>query len=137
MIDACGHLDTAVWGGIMTRAAIKRNLGGVVIDGGVMDVAEIRELNFPTFVAGVVPRGPSKGFGGVIDSSISCGGCSVSPGDLIIGDDDGVVVIPLRRHDEVLKESIIRIRNEEKVNSETESGRFPYETFDFEIDTIT
>jgi regulator of RNase E activity RraA len=79
----------------MTHAALKQGIAGIVLDGAMRDVAEIRELGFAVFCRAIVPRGPHKGFGGTIDGTISCGGVAVSPGDLVIGDDDGVAVIPL------------------------------------------
>ena len=95
VIDAGGHEDVAVWGGVATRAAMARGIAGVVIDGAVRDVAEIRELGFPCFARAVVPGGPHKGFGGTIDGAIACAGCPVSPGDIVLGDDDGIAVVPL------------------------------------------
>ncbi|MBY8977294.1 RraA family protein [Rhodobacteraceae bacterium NNCM2] len=92
--DAQGFEDAAIWGGLMTLSAIDRKLAGLVIDGAVRDSAEIVEARFPTFARAVVPRGPHKGFGGVIDGIITCGGRVVAPGDLIIGDADGVTVVP-------------------------------------------
>ena len=97
VVDAAGHEDTAVWGDILTSAAIARGLAGVVIDGATRDVARIRELGFPAFCRAVVPRGPHKGFGGVIDGPVAVGGVPVGPGDLVLGDDDGVTVVPLSR----------------------------------------
>ncbi|MCK5622420.1 MAG: RraA family protein, partial [Alphaproteobacteria bacterium] len=72
-----------------------QGIAGIVLDGAVRDVAEMREMGFPVFCRAVVPRGPHKGFGGTIDGAISCAGVAVSPGDLVIGDDDGVAVVPL------------------------------------------
>jgi regulator of RNase E activity RraA len=95
VIDAGGYDDVAVWGGVATRAAMARGAAGVVIDGAVRDVAEIRELGFPCYARAVVPGGPHKGFGGTIDGAIACAGCPVSPGDIVLGDDDGVAVVPL------------------------------------------
>lgn len=104
VIDGCGHVDTALWGGIMTAAAVERGLGGVVIDGAIRDVAELRRTNLPMFARGAVPRGPHKGFGGAIDGPVSVGGVAIHPGDLILGDDDGVTVVPLAEVDSVLLE---------------------------------
>ena len=123
--DAGGFEDTAVWGGIMTRVALKQGIGGLVVDGAVRDVAEIREFNFATFARAIVPAGPHKGFGGIIDGPISCAGCPVSPGDIVIGDDDGVCVVPLARADEILKASLEKIAAEEATNAETEAGALP------------
>jgi regulator of RNase E activity RraA len=96
-IDAGGHEDTAVWVDILTTAAIGRGIAGIVLDGATRDVARIRDLGFPVFCRAVVPRGPHKGFGGVIDGPVAVGGVPVNPGDLVLGDDDGVTVVPLAR----------------------------------------
>nr|WP_300499353.1 pseudouridine synthase [uncultured Rhodococcus sp.] len=93
VIDAGGYEDVAVWGAIMTHAAIARDIAGVVIDGAVRDAAEIRELGFSCYARANVPSGPHKGFGGIIDGPISCAGCPVKPGDIVIGDDDGIAVV--------------------------------------------
>lgn len=95
VIDGGGLEDVAVWGEVMTRAAMMRGIAGVVLDGATRDAAAIRELGFPMFCRAVVPRGPHKGFGGTLDGTISAGGVAITPGDLVIGDDDGVAVVPL------------------------------------------
>ncbi|MEM8949451.1 MAG: RraA family protein [Pseudomonadota bacterium] len=102
VVDAGGFLGTAVWGGLMTEAAKRKNIAGIVVDGAVRDSAEIIELAFPCFARGTVPAGPHKGFGGAIDVPISCGGIAVHPGDLIIADADGVTVVPLARVEDTL-----------------------------------
>ncbi len=123
--DAGGYEDTALWGGIMTRAALQRDIGGLVIDGAVRDAAEIRELGFPCFSRAVVPAGPHKGFGGVIDGVIACAGCPVRPGDLVIGDDDGVAVVPLERTEVLLAASLDKIAQEGATNAATAKGVLP------------
>ena len=125
VIDAGGFEDTAVWGGIMTRAAMKMGVGGLVIDGAVRDVAEIRELGFACFARATVPAGPHKGFGGTIDGPIACAGCPVKSGDLIIGDDDGVCVVPLERATTILKAAQEKIAQEAATNAATERGEMP------------
>jgi len=94
VFDARGHVDTSVWGYLQTRACQIRQLAGVVIDGSVRDSAEIRKSGFPVFCAGVSSLGPHKGWADRINVPIQCGGAPVVPGDIIIGDDDGVVVVP-------------------------------------------
>ena len=136
VIDARGHIETAVWGGIMTRAAMQRDIGGAVIDGAVRDAAEIRELSFPTFSAGICPAGPSKGFGGIIDGVIACAGAPVKPGDIILGDDDGVCVVPLERQAEILTASLEKIDQEAETNAATEAGSLPVERFGLTIEEI-
>ena len=122
VVDAGGYLDRAVWGGLMTRAAIKKKIGGLVIDGAVRDSAEICALGFPCFARACVPCGPHKNFGGEIDADIACGGVSVSPGDLIIGDGDGVTVVPLERIDETLEAFKALKAKEAKALSALEAG---------------
>jgi regulator of RNase E activity RraA len=102
VIAAGGYADTALWGGLLTQAALSRGAAGVVIDGAVRDIAEVRETGFPCFAAAAVPAGPHKGFGGTIDGVIACAGCAVAPGDIILGDDDGIAVVSLARAEAVL-----------------------------------
>jgi len=136
VIDGRGHTETAVWGGIMTRAAMQRGIGGLVVDGAVRDASEIREFGFATFAAGICPAGPSKGFGGIIDGPISCGGCPVRPGDLVLGDDDGVAVVPLERQAEILAASLEKIEQENATNADTKAGILPVVGFNLEIEEI-
>ncbi len=125
VVDAHAHVDTAIWGGIMTRAAVARGLGGLVIDGAVRDSAEIRELGFPCFASAVVPAGPHKGFGGVLDAPLSCGGCAVQPGDIIVGDDDGVAVVPLAGSAPLLKAARAKMAQEREILAAIERGELP------------
>jgi RraA family protein len=97
MVDGGGHTDRALWGDILSSVAKRKNLAGIVLDGAVRDVAELRAGDMPVYASGVSPAGPTKGWGGTIDTAISCGGVAVKPGDVILGDDDGVAVIPLER----------------------------------------
>ena len=125
VVNAGGFLGTAVWGGIMTRAAIKCKIGGLVVDGAVRDVAEIRDMKFATFAAGAVPAGPHKGHGGVLDGVISCAGCPVKSGDIVIGDDDGVAIVPIERHEELLLRSQEKMTQEKQTNDNTAKGNLP------------
>ncbi len=136
VIDARGHTETAVWGGIMTRAAMQRGIAGLVLDGALRDASEIRELGFPVFTAGICPAGPSKGFGGIIDGPISCGGCPVKPGDIVLGDDDGVAVIPFERQVEIYQASLKQIKTESEINSDTRSGILPVTRFNLDVEEI-
>ena len=136
VIDARGHVETAVWGAIMTRAAIESGIAGVVIDGAIRDAEEIRELGFAVFSAGICPAGPSKGFGGIIDGVISCAGAPVKPGDIILGDDDGVAVVPLERQAEVLEKSFEQIKQETQTTSDIKTGALPVQQFGLNIENI-
>jgi regulator of RNase E activity RraA len=72
----------------------KRGVAGVVVDGAARDVRGLRELGFPTFCSGVTPRIFGSQGPGAINIPIACGGVPVNPGDIVLGDDDGVVVVP-------------------------------------------
>lgn len=91
--DARGHVDTAVWGEIMHTCARQQGAAGVVIDGAMRDSTALARSGLPAYCRGICARGPHKGWGGAILGPIQCGGVAVHPGDLVVGDDDGVVVI--------------------------------------------
>lgn len=102
VIDGQGELNTALWGGIITVAARVKGLAGVVIDGAIRDLEEIRRDPFPVFARAVVPNAGGAEYRGEINVSVQCGGVVVNPGDWVVGDEDGVVVIPASRLLEVL-----------------------------------
>lgn len=96
-------LDVAQWGGLMTAAAVTRRLGGAVLDAGVRDVEEIREAHFPVFSRMVIPSTSVGRYVTVAkDVPVTCGGVLVHPGDIVVGDTDGVVVVPRAQAAEVL-----------------------------------
>ncbi len=108
-----GSNNIAPWGGLATLSAKNRGIEGVVVDGAVRDVDEIRALNYPIFSSGITPNaGDPKGMG-EINAEITCGGQLVRPGDYIVGDDSGVVVIPKERAYEIAR----RAKEVEKMES--------------------
>ncbi|MGH2662936.1 MAG: RraA family protein [Actinomycetota bacterium] len=94
VVDAEGHVDRAVWGDVLTVAALAGGVAGAVVDGAVRDLEAIRERGFCLFARGVSAAGPHKGWEGTIGRPVQCGGVVVAKGDLVIGDGDGVVVVP-------------------------------------------
>ena len=122
VIDAANYDDRAVWGGILNTRAKLRDINGVVLDGAARDAAEMREMGLPVYLSALSPAGPHKGWGGSIDDRISCGGVAVMPGDIILGDDAGVTVVPLARADAVLAASLARIAYEEDILNKLASG---------------
>ncbi len=93
LVDGKGDLSCALMGEIMSQQCVALGVAAVVIDGAVRDGEAIRELRFPMFAAGLNPNGPTKSVSGRLNHPISIGGVSVSPGDLVVGDADGVVVV--------------------------------------------
>ncbi len=102
VVDGAGAVERALWGGKLSKLALERGIAGVVIDGAIRDVDEIEALGFPVFAAAVVPTPPQRDRAGEIGVTVTCGGLTVSPGDYVYGDADGVVVVPAGLHDEIL-----------------------------------
>jgi RraA family protein len=93
-VDGAGSVSQALVGELMRTTAITRRLGGFVIDGAVRDVADWADGRVPVYARGHTPRGPSKDGPGEINVPIACAGLTIYPGDLLVGDGDGVVAIP-------------------------------------------
>ena len=93
VIEGGGNHSWALLGWLMVSTARKLGIAGIVADGCVRDAQEIRKSGFPVFAAGLSPNGPFKEGPGEINYPISCGGQIVRPGDIIVADDDGVVVM--------------------------------------------
>lgn len=122
VIDAGGHGDHAVWGELLHLTATKRGVAGVVIDGSVRDLDDLRRSPVPMFCRSVVPAGPHKNWGGEINGAIQCGGCPVSPGDIIVGDDDGVAVVPRDIQADLLVRCKERLAAEQRIREQIEAG---------------
>jgi regulator of RNase E activity RraA len=93
LVDGKGDLGCALMGEIIAHQCVALGIAAMVIDGAVRDSQSIGELGFPIFAAGLNPNGPTKLVPGRLNHPISIGGVSVSPGDLVVGDADGVVVV--------------------------------------------
>lgn len=122
VIDAEGHLGRAVWGGVLTAAARRAGIAGAVIDGAIRDIDDIAESGFPLYARGICPAGPHKGFDGVVGVSVQCGGVVVHEGDLVVGDADGVVVVPRSDLDEVLARAWETVERERRWRLRIEAG---------------
>ncbi len=94
VVDAGGFLDNAIIGELMMTRAKQRGVAGIVIWGAIRDSAEIGAGTYPVFAAGVTHRGPYKNGPGEINVPIMMGGTPVNPGDIIVGDADGLVAVP-------------------------------------------
>lgn len=92
--DAGGDLTNSLIGELMLSYAAKRRIAGVVVNGAIRDAGAVRKMSLPVFAAGVTHRGPYKDGPGEINTSIAIGDMVVMPGDLVLGDDDGVLCIP-------------------------------------------
>ena len=102
VVDAGGDLTNALIGEIMVGEAKLKGLGGIVINGAIRDSAVIRKDGFPVFAAGVTHRGPYKDGPGEINVPIAIDGMVIEPGDLVIGDDDGLLCVPYDHAEQLL-----------------------------------
>ncbi|WP_338101243.1 3-hexulose-6-phosphate synthase [Methanococcoides seepicolus] len=117
-----GSRHISPWGGLATLSCLNKGIAGVVIDGPVRDIEEIRAIGVPVFAISNVPNaGDPKGFG-EIGASIHCGSQNVNPGDYIVGDDNGVVVIPKERAYEIARRAKEVEKNEKRIYEEIKRG---------------
>src|SRR3954468_810498 len=112
VIDGKGDRTCALMGAIMINGCKQLKLGGVVIDAAIRDSLELRELGFPVFAVGANPNGPTKFVPGRMNWPISCGDIAVAPGDLIVGDADGVVVIERQKAASLLDPAAKKVADE-------------------------
>ncbi len=103
VVSTCGSTTTAVFGELMGNSAVAAGLGGLVVDGAIRDVEALRELRFPAFSRSISAGACDKDGPGEINVPISCGNTVVMPGDIVVGDADGVVIVPAAEAEEVLK----------------------------------
>lgn len=103
VVDGAGALDAALIGDIMTSYAVTRGVGGFVIDGAVRDTGELASRDLPVYARGISPRGPTREGPGEINVAVSIAGTVVHPGDIAVGDADGLVFVPPAQADALLK----------------------------------
>lgn len=112
VIDGKGDQSAALMGTIMMNACRQVGIAGVVIDGAVRDSVEIDEMDFPVFSIGTNPNGPTKLASGRIGHPVSVGGVTVRPGDLVVGDADGVVVVEREKIEMLLQAAEKKVEDE-------------------------
>ena len=123
LVASMGHgYFYGYFGSLMGTAAMTAKLGGLAIDGCVRDAEELIDMKFPVFCRGVCIRGTTKNGLGTINYPLNFGGTTIYPSDLILGDDDGMVVVRYRDLADVLQKSLDRVANEEKKAEQLRSG---------------
>ena len=132
VVDGRGHKDTALGGWIICLNAKVRGVAGIVVDGAWRDTCDIRRAKYPVFARAVVPNGPHKGYPGDVNVQIQCGGVSVNPGDIIVGDDDGVVVVPQEKAKAVLERACEIMKKEEDVKKKVLEGGLTVDIYGFQ-----
>ena len=122
VIDS-GGVGPAVWGELATHSAIQRKLAGVIVDGAIRDSSEIRKLRFPAFAKLVMPNaGEPKGFG-EIGIPVSISGITINSGDWIVGDGDGLIVIPKQEAKEMANHAMDWLEKENRIREEISHGK--------------
>ena len=122
VVDAGGDLTNSIVGEIMITYAMSRGLAGLVINGSIRDSDALRRLTFPVYAAGVTHRGPMKSGPGEIGRAIAFEGMVIEPGDLIIGDGDGVLCIPFDEVEEVYQAAAAKKKTEDKILADLKAG---------------
>lgn len=117
-----GYPEGGYFGGLMAVSAVARRLGGLAIDGCIRDSEEIIAMGFPIFARGCCIRGTSKSVAGLINHPTVFGGIVVQAGDLILGDDDGLVTIARAEVESVLEKALQRVEAEVKKSDQLRSG---------------
>jgi regulator of RNase E activity RraA len=124
VVDAGGDLTNAIIGELMLAQMVKRGLGGIVINGSIRDVAAIRAQGFPVFAAGVTHRGPYKDGPGEINVPVAIDGMVIEPGDLVLGDDDGLVSVPFAEVEAVYQATVKKAAAEAQQMQAIKAGTY-------------
>lgn len=128
VVDAAGETETSIWGGLMSGLCQMKGVVGAVVDGAIRDTDETRDLGFFIFSKAIVPRSTHTPYSGrmepiEINIPIQCAGVLVSPGDLVLGDEIGVVVIPLENAAEILQKAQQQAEKEELTRAKIRQGK--------------
>lgn len=122
VVAADGVAEYGYWGEILSQAAVARGLGGLLIDGGVRDADPIERIGFPVFSRGLCIRGTGKAEGGSIGQPLQIGGVAIRPGDFVVGDRDGVVVLSGDRAGDVIAHAEAREAKEALILERLKAG---------------
>ncbi|SFK94254.1 RraA family protein [Brevibacillus centrosporus] len=114
VIDAKGDTYRAIAGDFIVGLAKTLGIQGIVVDGVIRDIVGIKQLDFPVFCKGTTVAASGKAGWGELNVPISCGGTSVQPGDIIVGDADGVVVIPQAQEEEILQQALDKLMKDQE-----------------------
>ena len=131
VVTVSGHYEAGYWGEIMAVAAQARGIAGLVIDGCVRDSRELARMNFPVFSRGLCIRGTTKHGGGILAAPLAIGDVVISQGDVILGDDDGVVVVAPEDFATIVEKSEKRVAAEDKIMARLRAGETTMDIYKF------
>lgn len=124
--------DSGPFGEVLAVECVTKGIAGLVLSCAVRDSREIEKLGFPVFSNGLCIKGTAKATLGTINQPISCGGQIVSPGDIVVGDADGVVIVPREEAKEVLKAAKARTKKEEKIMERLRAGESLFDIYGYQ-----
>ncbi|RUT34800.1 4-carboxy-4-hydroxy-2-oxoadipate aldolase/oxaloacetate decarboxylase [Arsenicitalea aurantiaca] len=127
VVDAKGFMESGIWGDVMTAGAQAVGCGGLIVDGCVRDAQSMVDSGFPVFARGLSIKGSGKRQVGKVQKPILCGGTIVRPGDIVVGDRDGLVVVDADEIDEVIRLSQAREQNETALRARLAAGERTYD----------
>ncbi len=127
VVDAKGFLESGIWGDVMTAAAMARGVGGLVVDGSVRDAAQMVEAGFPVFSRGISIKGSGKRQVGKVQVPVICGDAVIRPGDVVVGDRDGLVIVDPAEIDDVIRLSKEREEKEAKLRARLAKGETTFD----------
>ena len=136
VVQIDGEPERGYWGEVLTTAAESRGVLGLVIDGGVRDVAALQAHGFPVFSTMLALRGAQKDQVGSVNEAITVGDVAVEPGDWVVGDGDGVVILPGGSLDAVIAEGRVRADKEEAWFTKLRAGATTVELLDLDVSPI-
>lgn len=125
-----GDTDRGWWGEVLMEAALARGIAGLVIDGSVRDTRLLRGKRFPIFSAGIAIPGTTKSWSGILNRPLTLGQVTIHPGDIIVGDDDGVLVVPTGIADEVGAKAQVRTEEEAALMQRLREGELTLDLLD-------
>ncbi|WP_313623876.1 4-carboxy-4-hydroxy-2-oxoadipate aldolase/oxaloacetate decarboxylase [Achromobacter sp.] len=121
------ELSGAQWGDLATRYALEKGLAGVVVQGCVRDVDQVRALGLPVWSTHIWPMHPDKNGHGSVNAPVVCEGVEIRPGDLIVADGDGVVRVPRDEAPRIVDAAIAKMQKEEDVAGRVKAGASVWE----------
>jgi 4-hydroxy-4-methyl-2-oxoglutarate aldolase len=127
VVAAHGTMRTAMWGGMMSTLCKQIGVAGALIDAATRDVDEIRDLRFPVWARGVVPRASPTSVHGItepvqVNVPVAVGGVCINPGDIVVADESGISVVPLAAADEVIVRAEAQAAKEDEVRHNVQGG---------------
>jgi 4-hydroxy-4-methyl-2-oxoglutarate aldolase len=123
IVSCSGFYEAGYWGDLMSLGAKTKGINGLVIDGCVRDADDIEAMNFPVFSRGLCIRGTTNYGEGTLNEPIVIGEVLIHPGDIVVGDRDGVMIVPQNRIEEAIEKATAREEKEERVRAELRQGR--------------